>query len=50
MAALVVITVLSWAYLAFLSVRMRDMGSPFAMPMTAAWTGQQTSSCGRCGR
>ncbi len=41
MAALVVITVLSWAYLAFLSVRMRDMGSPFAMPMTAAWTGQQ---------
>ncbi|MDJ0348401.1 DUF2182 domain-containing protein [Cryobacterium sp. PH29-G1] len=39
--ALVVIIGLSWAYLAFLSTRMSDMGSPFAMPMTSAWTGQQ---------
>ncbi len=41
MAALVVITGLCWAYLVFLSVRMSAMGSPFAMPMTSAWTGQQ---------
>ena len=40
-AALVVITGLSWAYLVFLSVQMSEMGSPFAMPMTSAWTGQQ---------
>ena len=39
--ALVLITGLSWAYLVFLSTRMSAMGSPFAMPMTAAWTGQQ---------
>lgn len=36
---LVLITALCWAYLILLSVRMGDMGSPFAMPMTAAWTG-----------
>ena len=41
MAALVVITGLSWVYLVFLSVRMSEMGSPFAMPTTSAWTGQQ---------
>jgi predicted metal-binding membrane protein len=40
-AALVVITGLSWAYLVFLSVQMGEMGSSFAMPMAAAWTGQQ---------
>ena len=34
------ITVLSWCYLVFLSARMGDMGSPFAMPMTSAWAGQ----------
>lgn len=39
--SLVVLTGLSWAYLVFLSARMSDMGSPFAMPMTAAWTGQE---------
>ena len=39
--ALIVISALSWAYLVFLSLQMRDMGSPFAMPMTSAWTGQQ---------
>ncbi len=38
--ALVVLTGLSWVYLVFLSARMSEMGSPFAMPMTAAWTGQ----------
>ncbi len=37
-SALVVITGLSWAYLVFLGARMHDMGSPFAMPMTSAWT------------
>lgn len=40
-AALVAVTGLSWAYLVFLSTRMSEMGSPFAMPMTSAWTGQQ---------
>jgi len=39
--ALIVIIGLSWAYLVFLSFRMSEMGSPFAMPMTSAWTGQQ---------
>lgn len=39
-AALVVITGLSWTYLVFLSMWMDDMGSPFAMPMTSAWSGQ----------
>lgn len=39
--SLVVITGLSWVYLVFLSARMSDMGAPFAMPMTAAWTGQE---------
>ena len=33
-----VITVASWSYIIFLSARMGDMGSPFAMPMTSAWT------------
>lgn len=42
-SALVVITGLSWAYLVFLSVRMSDMGSPFAMPMTSAWTRQDAA-------
>lgn len=37
--ALVVITVLSWAYLVLLSAHMSDMRSPFAMPMTSSWTG-----------
>ena len=41
--ALAVITGLSWAYLAFLSVRMHDMGSPFAMPMVSDWTGQDVA-------
>ena len=36
--ALAVIAALSWAYLFFLSARMGDMSSPFAMPMTSAWT------------
>jgi predicted metal-binding membrane protein len=40
---LVVITALSWSYLVFLGARMGDMGSPFAMPMTSAWTGQQVA-------
>ena len=35
---LVLVTALCWAYLFLLSVRMGDMGSPFAMPMTSAWT------------
>ncbi|HZJ27698.1 MAG TPA: DUF2182 domain-containing protein [Acidimicrobiia bacterium] len=39
-AGLVFVVVLSWAYLIFLSARMGDMQSPFAMPMTSAWTGQ----------
>ncbi len=39
-AGLVFITALSWSYLVFLGVRMGDMKSPFAMPMTSAWTGQ----------
>lgn len=34
------VTGLSWAYLVFLSLRMGEMGSPFAMPTTSAWTGQ----------
>ncbi len=34
-----IVTVLCWAYLVLLSTRMGDMGSPFAMPMTSAWTG-----------
>ncbi|MDN5894956.1 MAG: DUF2182 domain-containing protein [Nocardioides sp.] len=37
--ALVAITGLSWAYLVFLSMRMSDMESSFAMPMTAKWSG-----------
>ena len=37
-AGLIVVTVLSWLYLVLLSARMSDMGSPFAMPMTASWT------------
>lgn len=37
-AGLVVLTALSWAYLVLLSVRMSDMQSPLAMPMTSAWT------------
>ncbi|MEO6957720.1 MAG: DUF2182 domain-containing protein [Antricoccus sp.] len=41
-AALIAITALTWAYLVFLSAQMSEMGSPFAMPMTSAWTGQQT--------
>lgn len=40
-AALALITVLAWAYLVFLSARMGDMGSPFAMPMTSTWTAEQ---------
>ncbi len=39
-AALVLLTAVAWAYLVFLSLRMSEMGSPFAMPMTAAWTPQ----------
>lgn len=35
---LVAITGLSWAYLFLLSARMGVMGSPFAMPMTSAWS------------
>lgn len=37
-AALALITGLAWAYLVLLSVRMGDMGSSLAMPMTSAWT------------
>ncbi|MEO6828125.1 MAG: DUF2182 domain-containing protein [Microbacteriaceae bacterium] len=40
-ASLAGISGLSWAYLVFLSTRMTEMGSPFALPMTSAWTGQQ---------
>ena len=36
---LIVITALCWAYLFLLSVRMGNMKSPLAMPMSAAWTG-----------
>lgn len=36
---MVAITALSWGYLFLLSARMGDMQSPFAMPMTSAWTG-----------
>jgi len=32
------LTALCWAYLLFLSSHMGDMNSPFAMPMTAAWS------------
>ncbi|MEO7006753.1 MAG: DUF2182 domain-containing protein [Terrimesophilobacter sp.] len=39
--ALVTITALSWAYLVFLSVQMNETGSPFAMPMTSAWSGAE---------
>ena len=35
---LVLVTALSWAYLFVLSARMSDMHSPFAMPMTSAWS------------
>ena len=42
-AGLVCVTVASWSYLIFLSARMSDMGSPFAMPMTSAWTGQDVA-------
>ena len=35
----VLLTGVSWSYLFLLSARMGDMGSPFAMPMTSAWTG-----------
>lgn len=41
--SLTVLTALSWAYLVFLSARMSDMGSSFAMPMTSAWTGQDVA-------
>lgn len=40
---LVALTALSWSYLVFLSERMGEMGSPFAMPMTSAWTAQQVT-------
>lgn len=40
-AALVLLTGLSWAYLLFLSARMGDMRSPFAMPMTTTWTAEE---------
>lgn len=36
---LVLVTATSWAYLLLLSARMGSMESPFAMPMTSAWTG-----------
>jgi predicted metal-binding membrane protein len=36
---LVVITALCWAYLFLLSIRMGNMKSPLAMPMSAVWTG-----------
>ena len=39
-AGLVLVTALAWTYLVLLSVRMGDMGSPLAMPMTSAWTSQ----------
>lgn len=39
-SGLVLLTGLSWAYLVFLTVRMGDMQSPLAMPMTSAWTGE----------
>jgi predicted metal-binding membrane protein len=42
-AGLIVITGLSWAYLLFLGSQMGAMGSPFAMPMTSTWTGQQVA-------
>jgi predicted metal-binding membrane protein len=37
-AALFLVTVSSWGYLVLLSIRMGDMRSPLAMPMTSAWT------------
>lgn len=40
---LIALTALSWSYLVFLSARMGEMGSPFAMPMTSSWTGQQVA-------
>ncbi len=36
---LITVTGLCWAYLVLLTVRMGQMGSPFAMPMTSEWTG-----------
>jgi len=36
---LAAVTTVAWAYLFFLASRMAMMGSPFAMPMTSAWTG-----------
>ena len=38
---LVAISAACWAYLVLLSTRMGDMQSPFAMPMTAAWSGSE---------
>ncbi len=35
---LITVTALCWAYLGLLTIRMGQMGSPFAMPMTSAWT------------
>lgn len=37
---LTLVTVVAWAYLILLSVRMGDMHSPLAMPMTSTWTRQ----------
>lgn len=37
-SGLAIVTALAWAYLLFISARMNDMSSPFAMPMTSAWT------------
>ncbi len=36
--SLVAITAIAWMYLFFLAAQMATMGSPFAMPMTSAWT------------
>ncbi len=37
--SLATVTIVAWAYLFFLAAQMSTMGSPFAMPMTSAWTG-----------
>ena len=40
-SGVVLVTAMAWAYLFLLAARMGTMGSPFAMPMTSAWTGQE---------
>lgn len=43
LSGLLIVTAASWAYLVFLSLHMSDMSSPFAMPMTSAWSASDTA-------